>query len=60
MLQTQGRAARFPSPPTTEGDSMAKKRKRDIAALERQLAELKLEELSSSDTVIENIELSAV
>ena len=39
---------------------MAKKRKRDIASLERQLAELKLEELSFLDTSIENIELSAV
>ena len=34
--------------------------KRDIAALERQLAELKLEELSSLDTAIETIELNAV
>ena len=32
----------------------------DIAAPERQLAELKLEELSSLETVIEDIELSAV
>ena len=39
---------------------MAKKRKRNIASLERQLAELKLEEVSSLDTSIENIELSAV
>ena len=38
---------------------MAKKRRRDIAALERQLAELKFEELSSLDTSIESIELSA-
>ena len=39
---------------------MANRRKRDIAALERQLAELNLEEPSSSDTAIENIELGAI
>ena len=39
-----------------DGDLMANRRKRDIAALERQLAELNLEEPSSSDTAIENIE----
>ena len=38
----------------------AKKRKRDIAALEKQLAELKLEELSSLESVVETVELSAV
>ena len=46
--------------PLTVGDSMVKKRKRDIVALERQLAEVKLEELSFWDTAIETIELSAV
>ena len=38
----------------------AKKRKRDIATLEKQLAELKLEELSSLKSVVETVELSAV
>ena len=37
----------------------AKKRKRDISALEKQLAELKLEELSSLESVVETVELSA-
>ena len=39
---------------------MANRRKRDTAALERRLAELNLEEPSSSDTAIENIVLSAI
>ena len=56
-------AARSPSSPTTpltEVDARAKKRKRDIAALERELAELKLEEFVFLDTSTENIEFSAV
>ena len=43
-----------------DGELTAKKRKRDIAALEKQLAELKLEELSSLESVVETVELSAV
>ena len=43
-----------------DGELTAKKRKRDIAALEKQLAELKLEELSSLESVFETVELSAV
>ena len=42
------------------GELTAKKRKRDIAALEKQLAELKLEELSLLESVVETVELSAV
>ena len=43
-----------------DGEQTAKRRKRDIAALEKQLAELKLEELSSLESVVETVELSAV
>ena len=43
-----------------DGELTAKKRKRDIAALEKQLAELKLEELSLLESVVETVELSAV
>ena len=39
---------------------MVKKWKLGIEALERQLAELKLDEFSSLDTSVESIELSAV
>ena len=59
-LKAKQAAKSTSSPTTPEGDPMAKKRERDTAALERQLAELKLEEFSSSSTAIENIGLSAV
>ena len=54
------RSTSLPTTPLTEGDLVDKKKKRYIAALERQLAELKLEEHSSLDTVIENVEPSPV
>ena len=48
------------TPALPDGGSPAKMRKRDIAALEKQLVEHGLEERSSLETVVETVELSAL